>query len=289
MINYTGGPVYFLRSSFRSGQKGRQVQVMEGRPFESPIATTVATARISVRMLRMVRWLASGGMVLGTVWAVAVAESNKQALDVYPLAMVAWLGVSFLAIRRTRRVDGYIVVTVALLIADALADVLAQGAWLHGPWALLNVASQMLLGAPLIAEWRWDLGATANLATYNLAFWMIAVSLRGVALVAGVVEGILTRGVTPSHGWLWVPVLLVLGTATLFLGHVADVLRFMLLGYPPFLRHAPLDFANLSPLFGFTWNTRRVDALAGLSAIAAGLLFARAITLDRRQLTGPSS
>ena len=254
---------------------------MEGRPLEPEISASAVTTRMSIRVLSVVRWLASGGMALGAVWAVAIAASNKQALDVYPLAMLAWLGVSFRAIRRTRRADSYLVAVAALLFVDALAEILAQGAWLHGPWALLNSTSRAAIGAPLIVEWRWDLGASANLATYNLAFWSVAVSLRTLALLTGVAEGTLSREMTPPRRWLWVPLLLLLGTAALSFGHVADVLRYMLLGYPPFLRHAPLDFTNLSPLSGFSWNTRRVDALAGLSVIAAGLLFERAVTIDR--------
>jgi len=261
---------------------------MEGRPLEPPIAAPVVTTRASVRVLRMVRWLASGGMALGAIWAVAIAASNKQALDVYPLSMLAWLAVSFLAIRRSRQADTYLVAVAALLVADAFADVLALGEWLHGPWALLNAASQAVIGAPFIAEWRWDLGATANLAIYNLAFWSVAVSLRTLALLVGVAEGAHTRAVVPGRGWLWVPLLLILGTVVLYVGHVADVLRYVLLGYPPFLRHAPLDFANLSPLLGFVWNSRRVDALAGLSVITAGLLFERAVTIDQRPPPGAS-
>ncbi len=254
---------------------------MEDRPLDPPVTVPISTSQVIPWPLRVVRWLASGGMVVAALWAVAIAVSNKQAIDVYPVAMLIWLVVSFQAIQRVRNAESFVVATALLLVADALADILCQGSWLYGPWALINEASRGVVSVSLIAEWRWDLGATVNVPIYDLAFWVVAVSLRTLALATGLLDRAMTGEMTRARRWLGVPTLLAIGTALLYVSHVPDVVRFMLLGYPPFLRHAPLDFTNLSPLLGLTWNTARIDALAGLSLIVAGLLFEWAIALER--------
>mgnify|MGYP006969323548 CR=1 FL=1 len=216
-------------------------------------------------------------LVAAAGWTALVNFQAKGTLDAYPFLLALWLLASWRAIRRTNSAIAFAAAVLALLVLDAVANVFALGSWLRAPWRWLNAVGWTLLGRPLIAEWRWDLGAEASLPAYWTTFWGIAVSLRTLALLSGVAAA--------ASGWrqrLAVSFCLAAATLALYASPLQSALCLALLGYPPILTRAPLGLAYPPPLLGAPWDAARAVASAGLGLIVAILLFDLAIALERR-------
>lgn len=230
------------------------------------------------RPSRLIQLMALGFLVVAAIALVVLNAIEKEAVDAYPLVIFAWLLGSGLALRKVRSTSSFVVVALMLVVMDAVADIVALGAWLHGPWWILNQIGLTIVGHPVIAAWRWDLGASERLGVYGLLFWGVAIPLRTLALLVSVDAG---RAAGSTRRDVRTVALLAVGTALLYLGRVPTVVSFLLLGLPPVLRNAPLDFAALPTIPGYAWTALGLDEMAGIALILAIILFDVAIERER--------